>query len=398
MADLVTKLEVYQEFLDCSNIPLWHYDGEMRLISTNAPNQEALQTLFSIGGCKRQIQQYCLGNRLPGFYSDSASLIWLAAPRYVNDTLTDIYLIGPVFSSHMSEQAMSRSLYNLRVSPELVQSARALLQSVPIVHHTFLMHHGLMLHWCLTGVKLESADIQIISSANNHPRIPDAPERESRTGTYALEQQIFQAVEDGNIHFVHPKEVYQRNTGMLHKTDPLRSAKNEVITCITLINRAAIRGGMPEDSAYALADHYILLLEDATKISEVYQYSQDAFKDFTTRVHKYKLGQGRSKEIQDCISYLELHIGQKVTMTELARELGYNKNYLSTKFGKEVGMTISEYLLKLRLERAKVWLQNSDKRILEISDDLGFNSVSYFSAQFRKATGQSPTDFRNRKV
>lgn len=46
MADLLTKLEVYQEFLDCSSIPLWHYDGEMRLISTNAPNPEALETSF----------------------------------------------------------------------------------------------------------------------------------------------------------------------------------------------------------------------------------------------------------------------------------------------------------------------------------------------------------------
>lgn len=397
MADLLTKLEVYQEFLDCSSIPLWHYDGEMRLISTNAPNPEALETLFSAGGCKEQIQQYCLNNRLPGLCSDAASLIWLGAPQYVHDALTDIYLIGPVFSSPISEQAFTCSLRSLRVDAKLVQSASSILQSVPIVHHTFLMHHGLMLHRCLTGVKPESTDIQIISSASSHPRIPDASERESRTGTYALEQQIFKAVEEGNIHFVHPKEVCQHNTGTLHRTDPLRSAKNEIITCITLITRAAIRGGMPEDFAYSLSDYYILLLEESPSIAEVYLYSQDAFRDFTARVHKYKLGLGRSKEIQDCISYLELHMGQKVTMAELAGALGYNKNYLSTKFGKEVGMTISEYLLQLRLERAKVWLQNSDKQIQQISDELGFNSVSYFSAQFRKATGQSPSDFRNRR-
>lgn len=396
MADLLTKLEVYQEFLDCSNIPLWHYDGEMRLLSTNAPNQEELQALLSLGDCDTQILQYCLSNRLPGFCSNAASLIWLAAPQYVHDALTDIYLIGPVFSSHMSEQTLTRSLRSLRVDPKCVQAA-SILRSVPIVHHTFLMHHGLMLHWCLTGIKLENADIQFISPVDSHPFIPDTPERESRTGTYALEQQIFKAVEEGNIHFVHPKDVYQRNTGVLHRTDPLRSTKNEVIACITLITRAAIRGGMPEDSAYSLADYYILLLEESSTIAEVYQYSQDAFRDFTARVHKYKLGLGRSKEIQDCISYMELHMGQKVTMSELAGTLGYNKNYLSTKFSKEVGMTISEYLLQLRLERAKVWLQNSDKQIQQISDELGFNSVSYFSAQFRKATGQSPTDFRNRK-
>lgn len=46
MADLLTKLEVYQEFLDCSNIPLWHYDGEMRLISTNAPIRKPWKPSF----------------------------------------------------------------------------------------------------------------------------------------------------------------------------------------------------------------------------------------------------------------------------------------------------------------------------------------------------------------
>ncbi|MGN0999203.1 MAG: helix-turn-helix domain-containing protein [Faecousia sp.] len=354
--------------------------------------------LFNIGGCKKMIQQYCLENRLPGFCSDIASLIWLTSPQYINDTLTDIYIVGPVFSSSTSEYALTKSLLNLHASQELVQSTRALLKAVPVVPHTFLMQYGLILHRCLTGAKLETADIQIIAASGNiHSKILPDTEPESHIGTYALERQIFQAVEDGNIDYIHPKEVYQRHTGTLHRTNPLRNAKNEIITCITLITRAAIRGGMPEESAYSLSDYYILLLEDSSSIAEVYQYSQDAFKDFTSRVHKYKMRQGRSKEIQDCISYLELHLGQKVTMTELSSALGYNKNYLSTKFAKEVGMTISDYLLKLRIDRAKLLLHNSGKPIQQISDELGFNSVSYFSAQFRKATGKSPSDFRNRK-
>lgn len=398
MTDLATKLALYSEFLDCSNVSLWHYDGEMRLISSNHPNQDQFHTLFTIGGSKERIHKYCLCNRMPGFSSDLASLLWLAAPQYTNDTLTDIYIIGPVFSSSISERTLNEALQNMHISTELQRSTSALLKTVPTVHHTLLMQYGLMLYRCLTGEKLETADINAIYE-NKQPRTSrsmDDP-REPRKGTYALELQIFQAVEDGNIDYVHPKELYQRKTGILSRNDPLKQAKSELISGLTLITRAAIRGGMPEDSAYALSDYYIQMGMDCENIAAVYQYTQDAFKDFTARVHKYKTSHGHSKEIRDCISYLQLHLGEKLNMSDLAESIGYNKNYLSTKFGREVGMSISEYMAQLRVERAKVWLQNTDKPIQQISDELGFNSVSYFSAQFRKAVGQSPSDYRNRK-
>lgn len=398
MTDLATKLALFAEFLECSNVFLWHYDGEMRLISSNHPNQDQFHTLFTIGGSKERIHKYCLCNRMPGFSSDLASLLWLAAPQYINNTLTDIYIIGPVFSSNISEHTLSITLQNMSISTDLQRSASALLKMVPTIHHTLLMQYGLMLYRCLTGEKLETADINVIyenKRAGAARSLDD--QREPRKGKYALELQIFQAVEDGNIDYVHPKEVYQQQTGTLNRYDPLKNAKSELVSCLTLITRAAIRGGMPEDSAYALSDYYIQMGTDCENIAAVYQYTQDAFKDFTARVHKYKTSHGHSKEIRDCISYLQLHLGKKLNMSDLADAVGYNKNYLSTKFGREVGLSISEYMAQLRIERAKVWLQNTDKPIQQISDELGFSSVSYFSAQFRKAVGQSPTAYRNRK-
>ena len=49
------------------------------------------------------------------------------------------------------------------------------------------------------------------------------------------------------------------------------------------------------------------------------------------------------------------------------------------------------------MERAKLALRNTSESIQQISERLGFGSVSYFSAQFRKAVGQTPSDYRNRR-
>lgn len=398
MIDLYTKIEVFSEFLDCANISLWHFDGKMQLLTSNTPNPELFSMLLAVGGTKDDILEYCSKSKIPGFTSDSASLLWLAAPKYLDETLTDIYLIGPVFASSISEETLSKALNALHLAPELRFSTLKLLKSVPIIQHTILLQYGIMLHRCLTGEKLVTADLQIIhSSADKGREIPQNSDYTMSCPVYAMEQQIFQAVEDGNVDYVHPKEIYQLKTGILSKSDPLRHAKNECISCLTLLTRAAIRGGMPEKSAYALADYYIQLAEDTDNVTTVYQCIQDAFKDYTERVHKYKLGQGRSKEIQECISYLELHLAQKVTMTDLAGHLGYNKNYLSTKFCREVGMSVNQYILHLRLERAKLLLRNTNESVQEISDALGFGSISYFSAQFKAETGMTPTDYRHSK-
>lgn len=395
--DLAAKIEVLKEFLSCAGVAYWHFDGEMTLLSTSAGESDALRQLLTIGGCKQILHQYCLMHQVPGFCSDAAALLWLASPRYVNGVLTDVHVIGPVFGSETSEQSLMKSLQGLNVPQELAYKTAVLLRQVPVIPHTLLMQYGLLLHWCLTGEKLEKADLQIVLP--NVPSVMNVSAGRvipSRSGAYALEQQIFQAVEEGDINYTHPKDIYSRGTGSLCRGDPLRHAKNELVSCLTLVTRAAIRGGLPEDTAYALSDWYIQMGEASGNVAEVYQYSQDAFKDFTERVHKCKLAQGRSKEIQECISYLEVHIRQRVTLEELAKNLGYNKNYLSTKFRREVGIPVSEYAVKLKIERAKLWLLNSDKSMQEISDELGFNSLSYFSAQFRKIVGRSPTEFRNR--
>lgn len=395
--ELSTKLEVLAEFLSCANVTFWHFDKEMSLLSTNTESDNLFQALFAISDNKQTLHQYSLENQMPGFCSDAAALLWLVCPRHVNGVLADVYVIGPVFGSETSEQSLIQSLQALNIPPEWSYRTGTLLRMVPVVPHTMLIQYGLMLHLCLTGDKLEPTDFRVISPGHPAPHHPTAKKQvHFRSGTYALEEQIFRAVEEGNINHTYPAEIYSRETGSLASRNPLRHAKNELVVCLTLITRAAIRGGLSEDTAYALSDWYIQMGEASENVAEVYQYTREAFQDFTRRVHKCKQNQGRSKEILECTGYLELHLDRQVTLDELARALGYNKNYLSTKFRREVGMPASEYILRRKIEQACLWLLHTDKPVQAISDELGFNSPSYFSAQFRKITGQTPTDYRNR--
>lgn len=80
----------------------------------------------------------------------------------------------------------------------------------------------------------------------------------------------------------------------------------------------------------------------------------------------------------------------------LAKECGVSNRHLARMFKRTTGKTITEYITEVRIDKAKMELATSDRLVKEISYDCGFQSQSSFAQAFRKATGLTPRQFRNR--
>ena len=78
----------------------------------------------------------------------------------------------------------------------------------------------------------------------------------------------------------------------------------------------------------------------------------------------------------------------------ICRELGVSRALLYSKMKSIIGMGTSEYINKLRLEKAKSLIENSDLSIIEVSEMTGFTSQSYFSTAFKAYTGITPTQYK----
>ncbi len=85
---------------------------------------------------------------------------------------------------------------------------------------------------------------------------------------------------------------------------------------------------------------------------------------------------------------------QKQSTRELAAQLGVTPSVLRASFKKETGLTLGRHLLQLRLQRAFSLLADDHRRISEIADLCGFDSVYTFSRAFKKARGLSPSAYR----
>ena len=179
--------------------------------------------------------------------------------------------------------------------------------------------------------------------------------------------------------------------------EPLRQVKTSIIVFTTLVCRAAMEGGLRPDIAYDLGDSYIQAVEDCRDSGELSTLAHTMYHDFVYRVHYLHADPGYSHEIQKCCDYISLSLDRKIRTADLAALAGYTEYYLTEKFKKETGQSVSSYIRSAKIERAKILLKTTSLSVREISDKLAFNTPNYFIQSFREITGCTPAQFRKQR-
>jgi YesN/AraC family two-component response regulator len=92
-------------------------------------------------------------------------------------------------------------------------------------------------------------------------------------------------------------------------------------------------------------------------------------------------------------SYVLQNIRKQLTLKEVADHIGFSVSYFSTLFSKEEEMTFKDYVIKSRIERAKVLLENTNLPMKTIARETGFQDPDYFSKVFSQRVGTSPSRY-----
>lgn len=100
-----------------------------------------------------------------------------------------------------------------------------------------------------------------------------------------------------------------------------------------------------------------------------------------------------SKRVNMIIKYVAEHYHEEVSLYDLSKELDLSVIYISQLFKKEMGVTFSAYLTKVRVEKAVQLLETGRYKVYEVSKMVGYQTVQYFSNIFKKETGKKPGDF-----
>ena len=102
--------------------------------------------------------------------------------------------------------------------------------------------------------------------------------------------------------------------------------------------------------------------------------------------------------IQDVKKYIDQNYPKKLTLNMAADQVHINSSYLSRLFNEVEGIGFSDYLCRVRIDRAKQLLQDYHLKIYEVSDAVGYQDVKHFLKVFKKQTGMTPSEYREQSL
>jgi len=102
----------------------------------------------------------------------------------------------------------------------------------------------------------------------------------------------------------------------------------------------------------------------------------------------------RNLIIDKVIRYIQLNYSQDFNLNDLSFMTFLSRNYLCKLFKDCTGMTITEYAQKIRIEEACKLLKETDKKVINICFDVGYNDVKFFNKVFKRVTGKTPREYR----
>ena len=94
------------------------------------------------------------------------------------------------------------------------------------------------------------------------------------------------------------------------------------------------------------------------------------------------------------MDYIAYHYREKIKINELAGYIGVNRSYLTSSFKKSIGCSPQEYLVNLRMEKAREMLRNTGMQINAIAASVGYHDQLAFSKIFKQHYGVSPKAYR----
>lgn len=211
---------------------------------------------------------------------------------------------------------------------------------------------------------------------------------------YRYERRIIQAIKIGKEEDV--EEIVADFTGQIPPKAPynLRHYKNIFLTAITIISRASVKFGVAPAEAFALADYFTDQCEKTKEPSTITNTLISMIKNYMLLIRNVREHPNNSEFVIKVNGYISEHISEKISVEQMAYNLGMSRNSLSGKFKKETGYILSEYILKKKVERAKYLLSMTDYSFVEISAYLGFSSQSHFQRTFKKYADMTPGQYK----
>lgn len=310
--------------------------------------------------------------------------------------------IGPYLSMRPLERQIFEMAEQYDLSPAQVHLLEEFYPTLPqIADNSSFYAMVYCLCETLYGHRVEvrpiSLDHALSSTAlSSTPEDTDLPTIMRRLeNRYRLEDELLQAVTDGNRARLH-QLLHGTNMNVAVEprlSDPVRNIKNYCIVLNTALRKAAQYGGVHPIYLDDLSRTFAARIEQLPTTTAAGQLISEMADQYCLLVQRYS-ATGCSLPVQTAMLYVRQHLAEPLNLRTIAAMLNCNPSYFSARFKKEVGQTLTEFILQERMRLAANLLLTTRLQVQTIAQYCGFLDVNYFSRTFHQAMGCSPSEYR----
>lgn len=177
-------------------------------------------------------------------------------------------------------------------------------------------------------------------------------------------------------------------------SNPVQSKRYLLVSALTLITRYAISSGANREEMYVSSDLYIQACDSCISCNEVEELFLKILKFYVEKIRS-ALASRYSTPVCHAINYITARLYEPISILDLCDSVGYSQSYLSSLFKKETGLTLLQFVHKLKIDQACNLLFTTSLSLSEISSLLAYSSLSHFVHTFHKVKNMTPQAFRN---
>ena len=218
--------------------------------------------------------------------------------------------------------------------------------------------------------------------------------------TYMDEQLLYDHIKEGDTEYLEKQDFYEAPSHPIIIEDLKKNEEYMTVISISLAARAAIEGGLSSAEGFINNDIYLKKLSQCKTVFEMDRLRRESQIYFARLVADHKKKSSVNFHVEEVKKNIISKRFAKISLQNIADDLGISKEYMQKLFKKYEGTSITEYISDIKIEAACNMLRYSDRQIQEIAEYLHYGSVSHFSTAFRKKMHQSPKEYRdqNRKT
>ncbi|MBO5333892.1 MAG: helix-turn-helix domain-containing protein [Clostridia bacterium] len=215
---------------------------------------------------------------------------------------------------------------------------------------------------------------------------------------YEGENKMLQAVSQGMTH--QAEQILSKSSSLMLEmrvSDPVRNIKNYSIIVNTLLRKSAEQGGVHPLYIDGVSTDFAKRIELIKSVEEGISMHHEMIDRYCNLVKTHSMKK-LSPLVQKVIALVDYDITSDLSLSSQAEMLNVNASYLSTLFKKEMGLTLTEYVTKKRIEHASFLLTTTNLQIQTVAQNCGIYDVNYFTKMFKKHTGKTPKEHRENSI